>query len=104
MSALGACFDGAPWEPTMLAYQERRDIAFRPFFDQTLGAADARDDADDQLDNLRAVLLNQHDARRVLRALPGVLDDAFEPMDRFRHAFVKNMFEAAQEAPSVPAT
>jgi hypothetical protein len=52
------------------------------------------------LDPLRAVLINQHDARRVIRALPRVLDQMFEPMDRFRHGFIANLYEAEAETPA----
>ena len=50
-----------------------------------------------QLNPLRAVLLNQHEARRVIRALPGLLDQMFEPMDRFRQAFIANLYDAEVE-------
>jgi hypothetical protein len=55
----------------------------------------ARDEPYSRLNVLRAVLLNQHDTRRVVRALPGLLDAVFEPMDRFRQAFVSNLFDEA---------
>ena len=92
--ALGSWLDGAEWEATMEAYTQTRDLALRPLFEQTVAAATARDDSHRQLDPLRAVLLNQHDARRVIRALPGVLDQMFEPMDRFRQAFITNLYQA----------
>jgi flavin-dependent dehydrogenase len=95
--ALGACLDGAEWEATMEAYTQRRDTTMRPLYEQTLAAAAARDDSYHQLDPLRAVLLNQHDARRVIRALPGLLDQMFDPMDRFRHAFIANLYESEVE-------
>jgi hypothetical protein len=95
--ALGAWLDGAEWEPTMSAYMQRRDALLRPLFEQTVAATALRDEPHRQLDPLRAVLLNQHDARRVIRALPGLLDQVFEPMDRFRHAFIANQFEAEPE-------
>jgi len=98
--ALGNWLDGAEWESTMEAYTQRRDAALRPLFEQTVAAARARDDSYGTLDPLRAVLLNQHDARRVIRALPGLLDQMFEPMDRFRHAFIANLFEAEVETPA----
>ena len=98
--ALGAWLDGADWEATMEAYTQRRDAAMRPLFEQTVAAAAARDDAHKQLDPLRAVLLNQHDTRRVIRALPGLLDQMFEPMDRFRHGFIANLYEAEAETPA----
>lgn len=93
--ALGAWFDGAEWETTMEDYTQRRDATLRPLYEQTVAAAAARDDSHRQLDALRAVLLNQHDARRMIRALPGVLDQVFEPMDRFRHAFIANLYETS---------
>ncbi len=101
--SLGATFDGAPWEPTMSDYQQRRDVAFQALYSQTVAAASARDGDPADLDALRAVLVSHHDARRLLRSLPGLLDQAFEPMDRFRHAVVKSMFEAAGEPTSLAA-
>jgi flavin-dependent dehydrogenase len=98
--ALGAWLDGADWEATMEAYTQRRDTALRPLYEQTVAAAATRDDAHKQLDPLRAVLVNQHDARRLIRALPGVLDQMFEPMDRFRHGFLANLYEAEAETPA----
>jgi len=95
--ALGAWLDGAEWEATMEAYTQRRDTALRPLYEQTVAAAAARDVAYRQLDPLRAVLLNQFDARRVVRALPGLPDQMFEPMDRFRHGFIANLYEAEGE-------
>ena len=97
--ALGAWLDGDDWEATMEAYTQRRDTALRPLFEQTVAAAAARDDSYRQLDPLRAVLLNQHDVRRFIRASPGLLDQMFEPMDRFRHAFIANSYEAEVEIP-----
>jgi flavin-dependent dehydrogenase len=96
--ALGAWLDGGDWGATMEAYWQRRDAALRPLFEHTIAAAAARDGSYRRLDPLRAVLLNQHDARRVIGALPGVLDEMFEPTDRFRHAFIANFYEAEIEA------
>ena len=98
--ALGACLDGADWQATMESYTQRRDTALRALFEQTIAAAAARDDPYRQLDPLRAVLLNQHDARRVIRALPGLLDQIFEPMDRFRHTVIADLYEAPVETPA----
>ena len=96
--ALGAWLDGANWEATMEAYTQRRDAALRPLYEQTVAAATVRDDPHAQLHPLRAALLNHHDARRVIRALPGLLDQIFEPMDRFRQAFIENLYEAEVES------
>jgi flavin-dependent dehydrogenase len=98
--ALGAWLDGAEWEGTMAAYQQRRDTALRPLYEQTVAAAAARDHSSQQLDALRAVLLNQHDARRLIQALPGLLDQVFDPMDRLRQAVIANLYEAQVEDPA----
>ncbi|HVH64388.1 MAG TPA: hypothetical protein VNA65_12395, partial [Candidatus Dormibacteraeota bacterium] len=95
--ALGAWFDGASWEASMSTFQQKRDLTFRPFLDQTAAAVAARDDGD-ALDDLRAALVSQHDAHLLLKALPGLLDQAFAPMDRFRHAVLKSMFDSAKQA------
>jgi hypothetical protein len=95
--ALGAWLDGADWQATMESYTQRRDTALRALFEQTIAAAATRDDPYRQLDPLRAVLLNQHDARRVIRALPGLLDQIFEPMDRFRQTVIADLYEASPE-------
>lgn len=95
--AVGAWLDGAEWDATMEAYMQRRDTMLRPFFEQTVAATALRDDPPRQLDPLRAVLLNQHDARRVIRALPGLLDQVFDPMDRLRHAFIASQYESGAE-------
>lgn len=98
--SLGVWLDGADWVATMESYTQRRDTALRALFEQTIAAAAARDDSHRQLDPLRAVLLNQHDARVVIRALPALLDQIFEPMDRFRHAFIADLYEAPAETPT----
>ncbi len=97
--ALGAALDGDSWEPTMATYQEKRDAGMRSLYELTVAATAAGDEPYEQLTGLRAVLLNQHDTRHLVRALPGLLDQAFEPMDRFRHAFIAEMFRAAETAP-----
>jgi hypothetical protein len=63
-----------------------------------LGSA-PRDDIYRQLNPLRAVLLSHHDARRLICALPGLLDQMFEPLDRFRHAAIASLYESEVEAP-----
>jgi flavin-dependent dehydrogenase len=98
--ALGAWLDGAEWEDTMEAYAQRRDTALRPLFEQTVAAASAQDVPYHKLDALRVALLSHHDARRVISRLPGLLDQMFEPMDRFRHAVIANLYEAEVDTPA----
>jgi hypothetical protein len=86
-----------PPTPSPSTRSTRSAAALRSLFEQTVGAAAARDDSACQLNPLRAVLLNQHDARRVIRALPGLLDQMFEPMERFRHVFIANLYDAEVE-------
>jgi flavin-dependent dehydrogenase len=95
--SLDEWFEGRPWEEAMSAYQERRDNSFRPFFDQTAHAISLRDD-ERAIAELYPVLLNQHDARILLRAMPRFLDEAFDPMDRFRHALLKTMFDSTGDS------
>jgi flavin-dependent dehydrogenase len=97
--ALGAWLDGAEWEATMETYAQRRDTILRALFEQTVAAAEARDDSYRQLNPLRAVLVSPHDARRIVRALPGLLDQMFEPLDRFRHAVIASLYESEVETP-----
>ncbi|HSS60580.1 MAG TPA: NAD(P)/FAD-dependent oxidoreductase [Candidatus Limnocylindrales bacterium] len=97
--SIGAWLDGAAWEPTMESYHQRRDVALRAMYEQTVAATAARDEPYRQLNALRAVLVNQHDTRRLIRGLPGMLDQLFEPMDRMRHAFIAELYETAVDAP-----
>jgi flavin-dependent dehydrogenase len=101
--AIDEWLEGAEWEPVMEAYTQRRDASLRPLFEQTVAAMSARDEPRDTLDQLRAVLLNQHDARRLVQGLPRVLDELFDPLDRFRHAFLATAYAdgRAQALPSI---
>jgi flavin-dependent dehydrogenase len=91
--SLDEWFGGRPWDETMSAYQERRDNSFRAFFEQTAHSISLRDD-ESAIAELYPVLLNQHDARILLRAMPRFLDEVFDPMDRFRHGLLKTMFDS----------
>ena len=99
--ALGSCLDGADWETTMAAYQERRDGLLGPLFEQTVAAAESLDSPRDELDRLRVMLLSQHDARKLVRALPALVSQVFDPMDQLRHAFVAQLYEEASQATPV---
>ena len=95
--SLDRCLGGADWEETMAAYQQRRDALLAPLFEQTVAAADAVDTAGADLDRLRVMLLSQHDARKLVQALPGLVEQVFSPVDQLRHAFVAQMYEEAKE-------
>ncbi|HKC19294.1 MAG TPA: NAD(P)/FAD-dependent oxidoreductase [Candidatus Dormibacteraeota bacterium] len=100
--SLDEFFGGKPWQEAMSAYQERRDNAFRAFFEQTAHAVSLRDD-EGALAELRSVLVNQHDTRVLLQMMPRFLDQAFDPMARFRHAIMRSAWDTAQEQSSTPA-
>jgi flavin-dependent dehydrogenase len=100
--ALGTHLDGAPWEETMVAYQERRDTLLTPLYEQTVAATEAVDSTQGDLDRLRVMLLSQHDARKLVRALPGLAEQIFDPMDQLRHAAVAEMYAEAS-AEKTPA-
>ena len=97
-NALGQGLDGAAWESAMSAYHERRDSRLGLLFEQTVAAVSARDIPRSDLTPLRAVLVNQHDARILVNNLPSLLEQAFSPMDRMRHAFIAQMFDRAEVA------
>ena len=95
--ALAAYLDGAPWEETMASYQERRDAQMTPLYHQTVAALEASDAPKEDLDRVRVMLLHQQDARKLVRALPALVEQIFDPMDRLRHAFVSRLYEEAAE-------
>lgn len=95
--ALATYLEGAPWEETMRAYQERRDAQLTPLFEQTVAAVERTDSSKEDLDRLRVMLLHQQDARKLVRALPSLVEQIFDPMDRLRHAVVGQLYEEASE-------
>ena len=99
--ALGSCLDGADWESTMAAYQQRRDAFMVPQYEQTVEATGAMDASREDLDRVRVMLLSQHDARKLVRALPALAAQAFDPGDQLRHAFLGQLYEeVAEKAPA----
>ncbi len=98
--ALGACLDGADWETTMIGYQQRRDALLTPLYDQTVAAAEATDSPAADLESLRVMLLSQHDARKLVRALPALAAQVFDPMDQLRHAFTAELYAEGARAPA----
>jgi hypothetical protein len=63
--ALGAWFDGADWEATMTAFQNRRDQTFKPMYDITLAFTRLRDMGPAEQALLNAVFANPSAARMV---------------------------------------
>ncbi len=98
--ALGACLDGADWESAMSAYQQRRDALLTPLYEQTVSAAEATDSTAADLESLRVMLLSQHDARKLVRALPALAAQVFDPMDQLRHAFTAQLYADEARTPA----
>ncbi|HLZ94380.1 MAG TPA: NAD(P)/FAD-dependent oxidoreductase [Candidatus Dormibacteraeota bacterium] len=95
--ALGSWFDGADWESTMSDYQARRDTSFGALYEQTIASTVERDMSASELAVLRSILINQHDTRRLLHAVPRLAADAFDPLDQVRFAFIARQFEEVVE-------
>lgn len=99
--ALDSWFEGADWEDTMSAFHQRRDTLLTPLFEQTAAATEAVDTAQADLDRLRVMMLSQHDVRKLVHALPGLVEQIFDPMDQLRHAVTAQLYEEA--AATTPA-
>jgi flavin-dependent dehydrogenase len=75
--SLGAWFDGADWEATMSAYQQKRDKVMKPHYDATLAFTRVRDVGPAEQSLLKAILISPLATRDVaygvLRFLPQIL-------------------------------
>ena len=75
--SLGAWFDGADWEGTMSAFQQKRDQVMKPHYDATLAFTRVRDVGPAEQSLLKAILISPLATRDVaygvLRFLPQIL-------------------------------
>jgi flavin-dependent dehydrogenase len=97
---ISSCLNGAEWESTMAGYQQRRDAAMTPLFEQTVNAQTAADLSTGDLVRLRAMLLSQHDVRKLVNALPVLAAQAFDPLDQLRHSVVAELYASRAETPT----
>lgn len=77
--ALAAWLDGADWEETMSAFQQRRDETLLPAYEATLAFVRAQDPPSERLDVLRALLAAPGSMRLLGYALPDSLASVLPP-------------------------
>jgi flavin-dependent dehydrogenase len=95
--ALGAWFDGADWEATMSAFQQRRDKAMKPAYDATLAFTRMRDMAPAEQNVLKAVFLSPSTTRAIAHSMVAQLSSLLPPAALGQTAFLSKMFAPAPE-------
>jgi flavin-dependent dehydrogenase len=95
--ALGAWFDGADWEATMSAFQQRRDKAMKPAYDATLAFTRMRDMAPAEQNVLKAVFLSPGTTRAIAHSMVAQLSSLLPPAALGQTAFISKMFAPAPE-------
>jgi len=95
--ALGAWFDGADWETTMSAFQQRRDKAMKPAYDATLAFTRMRDMAPAEQNLLKAVFLSPGTTRAIAHSMVAQLSSLLPPAALGQTAFISKMFTAVPE-------
>jgi hypothetical protein len=89
--ALGAWFDGADWEATMSAFQQKRDQTMKPMYDATLDSVRMRDVGPAEQALLRAVVISPTLMRSVAYAMVAQLPSLLSPAAYGRTAFISRM-------------
>ncbi len=95
--ALGAAFDGADWEASMSAFQEKRDQMMKPLYDATLAFTRMRDDGPAEQALLQAVFMNPGATRALAHELLAQLPNLLSPHDYRVTMAVSRMFAPAPE-------
>ena len=96
--ALGAWFEGADWEATMSAFQQRRDQTMKPMYDITLDFTRMRDVGPAEQAMLKAVFISPSMTRTVAYGMLAQLPSLLSPPAYGRTAFISRMFAPAPEA------
>jgi flavin-dependent dehydrogenase len=95
--ALGAWFDGADWEASMSAFQQKRDQTMKPMYDTTLDFTRMRDIGPAEQNLLKAVLISPSMMRAVAYAVVAQLPSLISPAAYGRTAFISKLFAPAPE-------
>ena len=95
--ALGATFDGADWEASMSAFQEKRDQMMKPLYDATLAFTRMRDDGPAEQALLKALFMNPGATRALAHELLAQLPNLLSPHDYRQTMAVSHMFAPALE-------
>jgi len=95
--SLGAWFDGADWEATMSAFQQRRDKAMKPAYDATLAFTRMRDMAPTDQNLLKALFLSPGTTRSIAHGIVAQLSTLLPPGAVGQTMFISKMFAPAPE-------
>lgn len=96
--ALGAWFDGADWEASMSAFQQKRDQTMKPMYDTTLEHVRMRDIGPAEQALLRAIVISPTQMRTVAYAMVAQLPSLLAPATYGRIAFVSRFLWPVPEA------
>jgi flavin-dependent dehydrogenase len=95
--ALGAWFEGADWEATMSAFQQRRDQTMKPMYDLTLDFTRMRDVGPAEQAMLKAVFISPAMTRAVAHGMLAQLPSLLSTPAHARTAFISRIFAPAPE-------
>ena len=95
--ALGAWFDGADWEMTMSAFQQRRDQTMKPMYDATIEFTRMRDIGPAEENLLKAIFISPATTRAVAYGLLAQLPSLLSPGAHARTAYISRMFAPAPQ-------
>jgi flavin-dependent dehydrogenase len=95
--ALGAWFDGADWEATMSAFQQKRDQTMKPAYDGTLAFTRMRDMSPAEQNLLKAVFLSPGTTRALAHSIVAQLQSLLPPDVHSQTAYISKMFAPAPE-------
>lgn len=95
--ALGAWFEGADWEATMSAFQQRRDQTMKPMYDLTLDFTRMRDVGPAEQAMLKAVFISPAMTRAVAHGMLAQLPSLLSTPAHARTALISRIFAPAPE-------
>jgi flavin-dependent dehydrogenase len=95
--ALGAWFDGADFEATMSAFQQRRDKMMKPMYDATIDYTRMRDVGPAEEALLKALFMNPVTTRSLAYAMLAQLPSLLSPAAHAQTAYISRMFAPTPE-------
>jgi flavin-dependent dehydrogenase len=95
--SVGAWFDGADWEATMSAFQQKRDQVMKPFYDATLASTRMRDVGPAEQALLKAILISPHATRDVAYGMLPFLSEILSAPAYAQTKMVSQVFAPAPE-------
>jgi flavin-dependent dehydrogenase len=95
--ALGGWFDGADWEATMSAFQQKRDQTMKPMYNATLAFTRMRDMTPAEQNLLKAVFLSPGTTRALAHGIVAQLPTLLPPAAHGQTVFISKMFAPVPE-------